>query len=56
MVLKEISQKKDGSVTLKYWDYGNSYEKMKSKKFSSLDEFRKSTFSYWLIKNDNEKE
>lgn len=49
IVLKEFSQGKDGSINIKYWDYGNS--SLKAKTFESLEKFKESTFNYWLIKN-----
>ena len=56
IVLKGISEnQKTCGITVEYWDYGNT-GKLRSKTFSSFDEFKKATFDYWLIENNSKPE
>lgn len=53
VVIKGLAQTESGGVSVKYWDLGEW--KLKTKQFESFDEFKKSSFSYWLIKNEGQK-
>lgn len=52
IVVKGLSQTESGGVSIKYWDYGD--DELKTKAFNSFDDFKKSSFNYWLIKNETQ--
>ena len=55
IVIKGISEDKNGKITVNYWDYGRRGTP-KKKVFSSFEDFKQASFDYWLIENDYKEE